>query len=148
MRRSKRVLLNAVPCTEPLNWVWSFQFGFFRMVHHEFINHTDANPGVVIRQAPIPPWGQPRGNKWFLQSTPIQMPPQRGGLCERLTQDVPSTRLQGGSDPGSVSLKSSKLKNILLLKPKFYRLNPRSSSPNRKPEPRVKPFRTVLVPGG
>ena len=34
--------------------------------------------------------GNPRANRWFLWSTPIQMPPQRGVICGRLTQDLPS----------------------------------------------------------
>jgi len=37
-------------------------------------------------------------NGWFLWSTPIQMPPQRGGIRGRLAQDLPSTRLQSGAD--------------------------------------------------
>ena len=44
-----------------------------------------------------PPWMQPR-DKWiFFLSTPIQMPPRRGGNSGRMTHDLPSTRLQGGS---------------------------------------------------
>ena len=42
------------------------------------------------------PGGNPGANGWFLDSTPIQMPARRGGICARLTQDLPSTRLQGG----------------------------------------------------
>jgi hypothetical protein len=35
---------------------------------------------VVIR-----PGGNPGANEWFLQSTPIEMPPQRGDICGRWT---------------------------------------------------------------
>jgi len=31
------------------------------------------------------PGGNPGANGWFLLSTPIQMPPRRGGICERWT---------------------------------------------------------------
>jgi len=31
------------------------------------------------------PGGSPGANRWFLQSTPIQMPPESGGICGRLT---------------------------------------------------------------
>ena len=43
-----------------------------------------------------PPGGNPGANRWFLLSTPLQMPHLRSRICERLTQDLPSTRLQGG----------------------------------------------------
>ena len=45
---------------------------------------------------PYRPGGNLGANGWFLQPTPIQMPPQRVGICGRLPQDLPSTRLQGG----------------------------------------------------
>ena len=48
------------------------------------------------------PGGNPGPNGWFLQSTPMQMPPRRGGICGRLTEDLPSTRLQGGCASPSV----------------------------------------------
>ena len=31
------------------------------------------------------PGGNPGGNRWVLQSTPIQMPPESGGICGILT---------------------------------------------------------------
>jgi len=31
------------------------------------------------------PGDNPGANRWFLQSTPIQMPPESGGICGRLT---------------------------------------------------------------
>ena len=31
------------------------------------------------------PGGNPGANRWFLESTPIQMPPESGGICGRLT---------------------------------------------------------------
>jgi hypothetical protein len=46
-----------------------------------------------------PPWMQPRGKWMFFKSTPIQIPPRRGGICGKLTYDLPSTRLQGGFQP-------------------------------------------------
>ena len=45
------------------------------------VDRSESNPGA---------------NEWFLRSTPIQMPPRRGDICGRLTQPLPSTRLQGG----------------------------------------------------
>ena len=36
------------------------------------------------------PEGNPGADGWFLESPPMQ-------ICGRLTQDVPSTRLQGGA---------------------------------------------------
>ena len=42
------------------------------------------------------PGGNSGANGWFLESTHIQMPPRRGGICGRLPQALPSTRLQGG----------------------------------------------------
>ena len=36
--------------------------------------------------------GQDEGIRWFVESTPIQTPPEPGGICGRLTQDLP----QGG----------------------------------------------------
>ena len=53
--------------------------------------------GIHIR-----PGANPGANGWFLQSTAMQTPPQRGGICGRLTDDLPSTRLQGG-DLGQMS---------------------------------------------
>jgi len=44
------------------------------------------------------PGGNPGANKWFLESTPIRMPPESGGICGRLTQDLPLGYLQGGVD--------------------------------------------------
>jgi len=49
---------------------------------------------AVDWRAPIPsgevrstlhPGGNPGANRWSLQSTPIQMPPESGGICGRLT---------------------------------------------------------------
>jgi len=37
------------------------------------------------RSTPNHPGGNPGANRWFLQSTPIQMPPESGGICWRLT---------------------------------------------------------------
>ena len=34
---------------------------------------------------PSRPGGNPGANGWFLWSTPIQVPPRRGGICDRLT---------------------------------------------------------------
>jgi hypothetical protein len=57
----------------------------------------DGPGGKQRREPGDPPGGNPGANGWFLESTPIQMPPRRGGICGRLTQDLPSARLQGGS---------------------------------------------------
>ena len=35
------------------------------------------------------PGGNPGAFKWFLESTPIPMPPGSGGICGRLTYDLP-----------------------------------------------------------
>ena len=37
------------------------------------------------------PGGNPGANGWYLESIFIEMPPLRGGICERLTCDFPST---------------------------------------------------------
>ena len=74
-------------------------------IHHEY----DFTPGNWI---PLPhfwrkgsnslweivfrPGGNPGANGWFIQSTPIQMPSRRVGICEKLTSNLPSTSLQGG----------------------------------------------------
>ena len=42
----------------------------------------------IIRSSgkvPAHPGGNPGAKRWFLQSTPIQMPPESGGICGRLT---------------------------------------------------------------
>ena len=52
--------------------------------------HSEADPSTR-------PGGNPGENGWFLESTPMQIPPRRGGICGRLTSDLPSTRLQGGT---------------------------------------------------
>ena len=44
------------------------------------------------------PGGYPGANGWFLESTPIQMPPHRGGICGMLTYDLLPIRLQGGQE--------------------------------------------------
>ena len=41
------------------------------------------------------PGGNPGANRWFLLSSPIQMPPELGGICGRLTGDLPLGSLQG-----------------------------------------------------
>ena len=50
-----------------------------------------SSPRVVNR-----PGGNPGANRWFLKSTPIQMPPESGVICGTLTQDLPLGCLQGG----------------------------------------------------
>ena len=42
------------------------------------------------------PGGNPGANRWFLQSTPTQMPPESGEICGSLTEDLPLGYLQGG----------------------------------------------------
>jgi len=41
------------------------------------------------------PGGNPGANRWFLQSTPIQMPPESGGICGRF-----DLRFATGLPPG------------------------------------------------
>ena len=53
-------------------------------------------PPVRWRRGATPGAGNQGANDWFLQPTPVQMPPLRGGICGRLTRDLPSNRLQGG----------------------------------------------------
>jgi len=38
----------------------------------------------VVEMA-LRPGGNPEANEWFILSTPIQMPPESGGICGRLT---------------------------------------------------------------
>jgi len=61
----------------------------------------NGSSGGSISGGPIAPYNQPGGNSrangWFLWSTPIQTPSRRGGICARLTWDLPTTRLQGGA---------------------------------------------------
>jgi len=45
------------------------------------------------------PVDNPGANRWFLQSTPIQMLPPEGSICWRLTRDLPLGCLQDGSAP-------------------------------------------------
>jgi len=42
--------------------------------HHKFTVRRRDHPG-----------DNPGANGWFLESTPVQMPPPAGGICERLT---------------------------------------------------------------
>ena len=51
---------------------------------------------LIRKLLPHRPGGNPGANGWFLQSTPIQMPPKSGGICGRLTYDLPLGCLQGG----------------------------------------------------
>ena len=41
--------------------------------------------------------GNPGANGWLLYSTPIQMPPESGGICGGLTQDLLLGCFQGGA---------------------------------------------------
>ena len=54
------------------------------MRHHLQRPHTCAS-GHWAGGLPCPPWRQPRGKSMFFRSTPIQMPPESGGICGRLT---------------------------------------------------------------
>jgi len=51
---------------------------------------------VVRAEALIEEVNHPGANRWFLESTPIQMLPPGGGICGRLTYDLPLDYLQGG----------------------------------------------------
>ena len=51
--------------------------------------------GVLVDQKVSHPEGNPVAIRWFLMSTPIQTPPESGGICERLTSDWPLGCLQG-----------------------------------------------------
>ena len=42
------------------------------------------------------PADNPGANMWFLSSIPLQMPPESGVICGRLTQDLPLGCLQSG----------------------------------------------------
>ena len=44
-----------------------------------------ADPWSRFIASATHPGGNPGANRWFLQSTPIQMPPESGGICGRLT---------------------------------------------------------------
>ena len=62
------------------------------------------NPALETRSIHHRPEGNPGANGWFLWPTPIQMPLRRGGgICGRLTYDLPSTRLQGEQEDLSLS---------------------------------------------
>ena len=52
-------------------------------------------PGVFISKVNHP-GGNQGANRWFLWSTPIQMPPELGGICRRLTYDLPLGCVQVG----------------------------------------------------
>jgi hypothetical protein len=41
--------------------------------------------GPAPPQILLCPWDNPGAKRWFLESTPIQMPPSGGGICGRLT---------------------------------------------------------------
>ena len=52
--------------------------------------------GITKLVGPNHPGGNPGANRWFLESAAIQMPPESGGICGRLTRDLPLGWLQGG----------------------------------------------------
>ena len=53
------------------------------------------------------PGGDPGADRWFLESTPIQMLPPEGSICGRLTRDLPLGCLQGGCVVGKTSERSA-----------------------------------------
>ena len=48
------------------------------------------------RIVPHHPGDNPGANRWFLESTPIQMLPPEGSICGKLTSDLPLGCLKGG----------------------------------------------------
>ena len=62
----------------------------------------EAGPRLNAEVAKVRPGGNPGANRWFLWSNPIQMLPERGCICGRLTQDLPSNRLQGGVETATI----------------------------------------------
>ena len=56
---------------------------------------------ALRRSVPLHPGDIPGENRWFLQSTPIQMLPQRGSICGRLTSNSLLGCLQGGEESSS-----------------------------------------------
>jgi hypothetical protein len=50
----------------------------------QYARHPEGNPGTI---------------RWFLGSIPIQMPPELGSICGRLTYGLSLGYLQGGSQP-------------------------------------------------
>jgi len=62
---------------------------------------TAALPLMAFRSALPHPGGNPGANRWFLRSTPIQMPQESGGICGRLTYDLPLGFLQRGGSPSA-----------------------------------------------
>ena len=54
------------------------------------------------------PGDNPGAHNWFLESTPVQMPPRGGSICWRLTWDLPPGRLHAASERRGNSLKEFK----------------------------------------
>ena len=70
-----------------------------------------SNRGV---RQPSRPGGNPGAYRWFLQSTPLQFPPESGGICGRLTSDLPLGCLQGGLHSACQALLSTNPSSSLL----------------------------------
>ena len=71
----------------------------------QFKMYTDVLHAQVVLHNKLQcprPGGNPGANGLFLESTPIQMPPSRGGIYGGLTSYLPSTRLQGGTPTSSM----------------------------------------------
>ena len=56
--------------------------------------------------------GNPGANGWFLESTPIQMLPRSGGICGRLTEDLPLGYLQGVTRVGFERFVASHIREV------------------------------------
>jgi len=54
--------------------------------------HKQVDRVAAPREARGSPGGNPGANRRFLLSTPIQIPPESGGICGRLTSDSPPGR--------------------------------------------------------
>jgi len=100
------MLCSKLDCQKVFNWV-----SLYRKSGRGILKRSEFSRGVTILAFFIVhPGGNPGANWWFIESTPMQMPPvestpmqmppESGGICGRLTQDLPLGYFQGGLQIG------------------------------------------------
>ena len=73
--------------------------GDFILVSGDVVSNIKLAPALAAhkhRREVHHPGDSPGANRWFLKSTPIQILPAGGGICGRLSPDLPLGCLQGG----------------------------------------------------
>ena len=62
-----------------IEWIWTSRLS----IKKSFSGTRACNPADSMARRH--PGGNPGANRWFLQSTLVEMPPESGGICGRLT---------------------------------------------------------------